>query len=114
MDDGGANSATRILLTGEVTTVQLFGPNGFNLGTLDGQLAITGGLLAGDFGGAGAVTAFSFNLGTVFGANMFDSSFFGKANGFIEATPVPEPMPLALLSIGLIGITLSRRVYGRK
>jgi len=114
MDDGGALGATRILLTAEVTTVQLFGPNGFNLGSLEGQLAITGGLLAGDFGGAGAITAFNFNLNTVFGPNMFDSNFAGNTNGYIEATPVPEPMPLALLSIGLIGITLTRKAYRRK
>ena len=114
MDDGGALGATRILLTGEVNTVQLVGPNGFNLGSLVGQLAISGGLLAGDFGGAGALTAFNFNLDTVFSTDMFDANFAGKTNGFIEATSVPEPMPLALLSIGLIGITLSRKAYRRK
>lgn len=105
MDDGGAGGATRVLLTGEVTTMQLAGPNGFNLGSLDGQLAITGGLLAGDFGGAGASTAFNFNLDTVFGANMFDSSFAGKTNGYIEATTVvPIPAAGLLFATGLLGL----------
>lgn len=109
MDNGGAGGSARTLLTGEISSMQFVGPNGFNLGNLAGSVQLTGGLLGAEFGSTGALVAFNFNLDSRFGPNMFDSSFAGRSNGSIESTPVPEPVPLALLSIGLIGIALSRR-----
>lgn len=110
-DNGGAGGSLRTLMTGNVQTLELVGPNGFNLGTMSGSVLLNGGILAAEFGGAGALVAFSFNMSTVFGENMFANNFAGIVNGAI--TGVPEPMPLALLSIGLIGITLTRRFYKR-
>jgi hypothetical protein len=109
------SSSTRTLLTGTVQSMLFSGPNGFNLGNMTGSILLTGGLLDTQFGGAGALVAFNFNLSTVFGSTMFDTSFSGVSNGSIEGTPtpVPEPMPLALLSLGLIGITLTRKVCKR-
>lgn len=118
-DNGGAGGALRTLLTGNVETLELVGPNGFNLGSMSGSVLLgTGGILNEEFGGAGTLVAFSFNLTTVFGEGMFNNSFAGIVNGAIigvepPSVIVPEPMPLLLLSIGLIGITLTRRIYKR-
>ena len=106
------NFGLNTLLTGDVNSLMLTGREGTNLGILVGTIEITGGLLAGDFGGMGSLFAINFNLDTMFAPNMFDSDFFGITNGSITQT-VPEPMPLVLLSIGLIGITLTRKVCQR-
>jgi len=106
------NFGLNTLLTGDVDSLMLTGREGTNLGILVGTIEITGGLLAGDFGGMGSLFAINFNLDTMFAPNMFDSDFFGITNGSITQT-VPEPMPLVLLSIGLIGITLTRKVCQR-
>ena len=106
------NFGLNTLLTGDVDSLMLTGRDGTNLGILVGTIEITGGLLAADFGGLGSLFAINFNLDTMFAPAMFDSDFFGITNGSITAV-VPEPMPLALLSIALIGITLTRKVYKR-
>lgn len=62
-------------------------------------------------GGAGTLLAFTWNFNTPFGENVFSSPINGIAFGQITTAPVPEPMPLALLSIGLIGLTLTRRLH---
>jgi hypothetical protein len=108
----GTGLSKRILLTASVNELSLVGPNGFNLGNLTGSLAITGGLLAAELGGTGGLVAFNFNLTSNFGPDLFATSFFGNTNGSIEGS-VPEPMPLVLLSVGLIGITLSRKLCKR-
>lgn len=100
------------LLTGNITSLTLTGREGTNLGVLSGEILITGGDLAADFGGVGSLFAISFNLDTVFSTAMFESNFFGVANGSL--TGVPEPMPLALLGFGLFGVTLARRFHNRK
>jgi len=110
-DNGGSGGSLRTLLTGNVDSLDLVGPNGANLATLSGSLLLNGGLLAAEFGEAGTLVSFTFNMSTVFGENMFANNFTGIANGAI--TGVPEPMPLALLSIGLIVITLTRRIHKR-
>lgn len=101
------------LLTGDVDSLVLTGREGTNLGILAGTLTITGGLLAGDFGGLGSLFAINFNLDTLFAPTMFDSDFFGITNGSITRATVAEPMPLVLLSLGLIALTFSRKVYKR-
>ena len=107
------NFGLNTLLTGDVDSLLLTGREGTNLGILAGTLTITGGLLAGDFGGVGSLFAINFNLDTLFAPTMFDSDFFGITNGSITKVEVPEPMPRALLSLGLIGITLTRKAYRR-
>ncbi len=104
---------TNTLLTGNVSTLLLTGRDGTNLGVLAGELMITGGSLAGDFGGLGSLFAINFNLDTVFSSTMFEDDFFGITNGSITRVEVPEPMALALLSMGLFGMTLTRRFYRR-
>ena len=111
-DTGGAGGSTRTLLTGAVGAIELTGPNGFNIGNLTGTLLLNGGLLADEFGGVGALIAFNFNLDTVFGSDMFNDNFTGKTNGFIEGS-VPGPMPLALFCIGLLGMSLARKIIVR-
>lgn len=111
-DSGGAGGSSRTLLTGSVGGIEFTGPNGFNIGNLTGTLLLNGGLLADEFGGIGALIAFNFNLDTVFGPLMFENSFGGKTNGFIEGA-VPGPMPLALLFIGLVVMSLTRRGDGK-
>ncbi len=105
------NFGLNTLLTGDISTLLLTGREGSNLGVLAGTLNITGGSLAGDFGGVGSLFAINFNLDTVFEPSMFDSDFFGITNGSIAKVDVPEPMPLVLLSIGLLGMTLTRRFH---
>lgn len=114
-DNGGTGGTLRTLMTGNVQTLELVGPNGFNLGSMSGSVLLNGGMLAAEFGGAGTLVAFTLNMSTVFGENMFANSFTGIVNGSItgKEIPVPEPMPLALLSIGLIGISLTRRKHKR-
>ena len=112
-DNLGTGGTSRTLLTGSVITMDLIGPNGFNLGNMSGSLQLDGGALLGDFGGAGALIAFNYNLDTIFGSGMFSTFFTGESNGSIEGefVTVPEPLPLALLSLGLIAISLTRRIY---
>lgn len=102
-------SHTINLLTGEVDTLFLTGREGTNLGILAGKVDITGGLLAGDFGGVGSIFSINFNLNTLFNPNMFDGDFFGISNGSITKVELVEPMPLALLVTGLLGIAMTRR-----
>ena len=104
---------TNTLLTGDISTLLLTGREGTNLGILAGTINITGGLLADDFGGVGSLFAINFNLDTQFNPDMFNSDFFGITNGSITKVEVPEPMPLALLSIGLLGMTIARKIYRR-
>jgi hypothetical protein len=112
-DNLGTGGTTRTLLTGNVITMSLIGPNGFNLGNMSGSLQLDGGALLDDFGGTGALIAFNYNLDTIFGSGMFSTFFTGVSNGSIEGefVTVPEPLPLALLSLGLIVISLARRIY---
>ena len=104
---------TNTLLTGNISTLLLTGRENTNLGVLRGTINITGGLLAGDFGGEGSLFAINFNLDTVFNPGMFDSDFYGVTNGSITRVDVPEPSLLALLSIGLLGLTMTRKFYKR-
>ena len=103
---------TNTLLTGNISTLLLTGLEGTNLGILAGTISITGGLLAGDFGGVGSLFAINFNLDTLFNPDMFNSDFFGITNGSLTQAAVPLPMPLGLLSIGLFGI-MAQRLYKR-
>ena len=107
------NYGLNTLLTGDVNSLMLTGREDTNLGILVGTIEITGGLLADDFGGLGSLFSINFNLDTLFAPDMFDSNFFGITNGSITSAEIPEPMPLALLSIGLIGMTLTRKIYKR-
>jgi hypothetical protein len=107
------NNGLNTLLTGNVSTLLLTGREGTNFGILAGTINITGGLLAGDFGGVGSLFAINFNLDTTFNPDMFNSDFFGITNGSITKKEVSLPVPLGLLSIGLFGITMARRLYRR-
>ena len=108
-DTWGSNA----LLTGNVSTLLLTGKEGGFSGLLQGTINITGGLLADDFGGVGSLFAINFILDATFNPDMFNSDFFGVTNGSITKVEVPEPMPIALLSIGLLGMTITRKFYRR-
>ena len=114
--DGFATASERLLLTANIDTLTMTGNNGSFIGALEGTVSITGGLLATDFGGVGSLLGLSFNFEPgvgifPFGPDLFNSNFSGSARGSIKG--VPEPAPLALLSVGLLGIVLTRKIYRR-
>lgn len=100
-DAGGVNT----LLTGNFTSLVMSGNDNDVSGSITGELVSTGGSLATEFG-TGNVLALQFNLNTTFNSSMFDSDFSGLINGDIrgQATAVPEPSLIALLSVGILFI----------
>lgn len=119
-----------VLLTVEIqeifVTNIVYGPAGvfstsMNLGGIDSQVAtgqsdvtITGGTLAGDFGGIGTSGLMFILLDTPskafsFFSPTFGSSFTGQTNSQFNFLPVPEPSTGLLVGLPLIGIALWRK-----
>ena len=91
------------LLTGNFSSLEMKGANGFSTGLVTGTLNATGGDLQNEFG-IGNLIALEFNLNTNFSADMFTGSFSGGIDGRIEgsAANVPEPAMPALLALGVL------------
>lgn len=99
------------LLLGSLMNLVMSGVNGYDFGSLTGQIAATGGSLLSDFTSGSDFLAFELNISTVFGAKMFDADFTSQLGGRVEAIQaVPEASSLMLVFIGMLGlIVLNRR-----
>jgi len=113
---GGSGSCDGSLLTGDLQLVSFFqtGKSGTFNGNLEANLTITGGSLAGVFGGIGhaAMLSFTVDLASLNGdLSTTEGSFSGPISAG-ELKPVPEPATLGMLGTGLmlLGGAIRRRL----
>jgi len=108
------------LLLGDITSAELAGPKGWDLGRLIATVTPTNGTVAQSFTDPSPLFALSINLTTPFSAQMFDADFSGRVNGRIlalNAVPqalnaVPEPSTALLFSAGLFLLFVATRSRG--
>lgn len=108
--DGDLNT----LLTGDFNSLEMKGANGRDFGLVSGEIDATGGSLQNLFGTSNLI-ALEFNLSTLFGSTMFDSSFTGRIDGRIvgQEQPVTEPAVLTLLGFSLVLMGVVRNIRTR-
>ena len=97
------------LLTAKFTSLSLEGANGGDNGVVNGLLTATGGSLMSLFDGSD-LFAFQLNLNTLFSSAMYQSDFSGRVDGNIKGSvSVPEPSLLALLGLGILIVSFTRK-----
>ena len=105
--DGGASGT---LLTGRITNFG-FEDVGGPIALFDFTFEVTGGILAGDFGGIGAIGANSIWVTDSSFSGSWDANHSGKDVTHKTAAAVPIPSTIALFGFGLAGLMAVRRRF---
>jgi len=115
-----ADDGTSLLL-GDLTTAELAGAEGWDLGRLIGDITPTGGTVAQSFTDPSSLFALSLGLTTPFTVQMFEADFTGRVSGRIQAladplpldvAPIPEPATAILFFAGLPLLIFATRLRG--